>query len=152
MGKLFFIRNLIAFLFLFSFFWFVRKFDNPTLEQVIFHLKFGIENADWDIRFFRSYLVQCVFYSIFISICILFLNKILLNIKNTPQIIIILVKKTPTIIGVLLLSYVMYYFDFKNYFFEQNDGDVIEKYYINPSNISFNPTKSPKNLILIYFT
>jgi phosphoglycerol transferase len=150
MGKLFFIRNLIAFLFLFSFFWFVRKFDNPTLEQVIFHLKFGIENADWDIRFFRSYLVQCVFYSIFISICILFLNKILLNIKNTPQIIIILVKKTPTIIGVLLLSYVMYYFDFKNYFFEQNNGDVIEKHYINPSNISFNPTKSPKNLILIY--
>jgi phosphoglycerol transferase len=148
--KIFFIQNFIVFLFLFSFFWFIRKFDNPTLEQVIFHLKFGLEDADWDIRFLRSYLVQCIFYSLLISICIVCLNRILLSIKKTPHILMILFEKIPTIVGVLLLTYIIHYFDVKNYFFEEGNNDVIEKYYIDPNRINFNATESPKNLILIY--
>lgn len=146
-----FLIYLISFWLLFNVFWVSQKFDNPTLDQVIFHLQFGIEEADFDKSLVTSYLIRCCFYPLLITTIVLAAKKRIYGLRNA--LIRDFLKKTIHLIPFFLIVFsvgvAIYRFNVIGYFRQTPSEDVIAKYYINPDQLTLNPTKQ-KNLILIY--
>ena len=81
----------IAFFLLFSAFWINSHFGEPSLEQILYHLQFGMEGlVDTDAGIVHSFVEQCLYWPLGIGIFTggnrtparLFFNQSIKNLQN----------------------------------------------------------------------
>lgn len=147
-----FILFFCSFWFLFSIFWILKKFHNPTFDQILFHFRLGIFNADYDQSLINSYILRCLFYPFLLTAFIINISKFISKLNNNFIRIFLfnLFSIFPGLIIALSILLAINKFKILDYYSESaNHVDIVKKYYISPKSINFNLTK-PKNLILIY--
>jgi phosphoglycerol transferase len=146
-----------VFLFLTNVLWISRKFGNPTVEQFIFHVQFGIEGLNgYDKELVFNYFKNTVLGSLaYASIAILLeeflLHKPITKLKNSREFIrLIIGNRIPLIIFILASIIASTRFGVYAYLSTTSTRDFIANNYVNPESIQIQPAKNPKNLLLIY--
>lgn len=68
----------LAFFFLFSSFWIIDNFGKPTIEQILYHLQFGMQGlVDTDTRLLNSFVQQSLFVPLCFALALLLLEVLL---------------------------------------------------------------------------
>lgn len=71
----------LAFFFLFSSFWITNNFGKPSIEQIIYHLQFGLEGlVDTDTRLLDSFVQQGILVPLCFALALLLSEVVLATI------------------------------------------------------------------------
>lgn len=142
------ITTFVAFFLLFSSLWTVITFDNPSFEQVLYQLQFGIDGViDVDKAIILRFILVGILLP-FIATIIIFCN---LNILNRLVKIIHFIINRP--IFFLLLSFFFALIELGAIdFIARNiaSEDYFAHNYINPKDVEIQKPAKTKNLIMIY--
>lgn len=120
--------------------WLQLVFGRPALEQIIYHLQFGMQGLRGvDSELVVSFAWWCFAVPSLVSVVLILISKRLTNKINT---IICL------LLSVIALVYFLYRIALFEHLVNNSKEDYIAKYYVEPDQIKL--IKAPKNLVLLY--
>lgn len=144
------ILSFMPFWLVFNVFWFGDKFDNPSIDQIIFHLQYGMAESDIDRSLIVNYVLRGIFYPLILTIIFFILRGILSRAFPNYLPIKLSFRFIPWILIFFALAEGFHRFKVIDFLTESKlKDDVIATYYLDPREITLAP-KNPKNLILIY--
>lgn len=160
----------LAFFFLFSSFWITNNFGKPSIEQILYHLQFGLQGLiDTDMRLLDSFIQQGLLVPLCFALALLLLEAVLAYhlLSHLKSDALSSKKHSPFLHKVgrivywfihhraplyTLLACFMFFainFSLVTYISQKFGKDYFTENYLNPESVAIHLTK-PKNLILIY--
>jgi len=160
----------LAFFFLFSSFWITNNFGKPSIEQIIYHLQFGLEGlVDTDTRLLDSFVQQGILVPLCFALALLLSEVVLAyhllshlksgtppNRKHYTSLHKInritywfIHHRAPIYTLVACFVFFAINFSLVSYIAQKFGKDYFTENYLNPNNVEI-VLKKPKNLILIY--
>ena len=165
-----FLAYWLAFFFLFSSFWIANNFGKPSIEQILYHLQFGLQGlVDTDMRLVVNFVQQALLVPLCFALALLVLEIVLayhllshlkLGTQTTKKHYTPLHKLGRIVYWFIhhraplytLLACFMFFainFSLVTYISQKFGKDYFTENYLNPENVQIQ-LKKPKNLILIY--
>lgn len=165
-----FLAYWLAFFFFFSSFWITNNFGKPSIEQILYHLQFGLQGlVDTDTRLLNEFVQQGLLVPLCFALALLLLEVVLayhlishLKTDTPPN------KKHYTYLHklgrivywfihhraplyTLLASFIFFAINFSlvTHLSQKFGRDYFAENYLNPVSVKIS-LKNPKNLILIY--
>jgi phosphoglycerol transferase len=160
----------IAFFLLFSAFWINSHFGEPSLEQILYHLQFGMEGlVDTDAGIARSFVEECINWPLGLAFLLVAIERLLgyflinrlktyktyastfdQTLEKISKIVYWLINhRAPlyTLLGAFI--YFGLQFSMLTYVQQKFGRDYFGANYLNPNQVQITAEK-PKNLVLIY--
>jgi phosphoglycerol transferase len=165
-----FIVYFAAFFLLYSAFWINQNFGEPSLEQILYHLQFGMDGlVDTDAGIVRSFVRTCLFWPLGIALTLALIELALgyylvyrlktylthqsaanQMVERIGKVVYWLINhRAPlyTFLGAFIYFGVQ--FSILTYVHQKFGRDYFAEHYLNPSKVTITATK-PQNLVLIY--
>lgn len=165
-----FVVYFVAFFLLFSAFWVSRNFGKPSLEQILYHLQFGMDGlVDTDTGLVRSFVKACLYWPLAIAFVLVTVERLLgyflinrlktykthastfdKTLEKISKVVYWLINhRAPlyTLIGAFVYFGVQ--FSLLTYMHQKFGRDYFAENYLNPKKVQI-VAKKPKNLVLIY--
>ena len=165
-----FVVYFVAFFLSFSAFWVNTNFGDPSLEQVLYHLQFGMDGlVDTDAGIVRSFVSECLYWPLVLAFTLVVFERLLgyflINrlktykthsssfdqaLEKVSKIVYWLINHRAPLYALLGgLVYFGVQFSLLTYVHQKFGRDYFAENYLNPKNVQIT-AKKPKNLVLIY--
>jgi phosphoglycerol transferase len=165
-----FIVYFVAFFLVFFGLWINRNFGEPSLEQILYHLQFGMEGlVDTDPFFIRSFINECLLSAlgialglvvIEVSLAYYLIHRPKANVAPTSTfyhsfekfckgLYWLINHRAPLYSLLAAFVYFAVQFSLLTYTYQKFARDYFSENYLNPKKVSIT-LKQPKNLVLIY--
>ncbi|MGB4811580.1 MAG: sulfatase-like hydrolase/transferase [Methylophilaceae bacterium] len=160
----------VALFLIFSAVWIHHNFGNPSLEQILYHLQFGMEGlVDTDESIKRSFIKTCLGWPLVIALALALVEVLLgqylvyrlktypthtalwhkITEKMAKAVYWLIYHRAPlyTLVGAFI--YFGANFSLLTYMHQKFGRDYFAEHYLNPKKVQIT-AQAPKNLVLIY--
>lgn len=143
-----YVLSLAAFIIIITSIWIMKYFDNPTFEQILYHIYTPIKGTD--LRIIFDYCVYCLSVPTIIILLLFIFRKKINNILSKK--ILMNVILTFSIIAFIGSIYIcLNHIGCIAYFtVQKEESTFIEENYIEPANVKLSFPKKKRNLVVLY--